>query len=193
MNSVVSGRIKLDSSVYTAPFPKACDCTKCGSACCEAGAIITLEERDRILQVKDELIPLLEPDRRNPQNWFTPPDDEDFTRLGEEASPEKKAKFVGTGTGKDFCNFFNPEFGCALQELSVRKGGHKWGLKPESCILYPLYRDESGVIRPDETLDVSMWCKKAENLESTVFAACQEEIKYVQDLQAPRQSRAPVP
>ena len=101
----VGARLKFDSAIFTTGFPKGCDCGKCSSLCCEAGVLIDEEERDKIVSIKEELLPLLMPDRKNPEKWFSAPDDEDLTRGSEKPLKEedKEGIFV-TGNGADYCN-----------------------------------------------------------------------------------------
>ncbi len=175
----VGAKFKFDSAIFTTTFPQCCDCSKCNSACCEYGAIISLKERDVILQLKDDLMPLLLPKHRDSSKWFSRPDPEDFTRVGEAATDEVLNAYVGTGDGSGSCSFFNPEFGCVIQKLAVMHGKHKWAYKPRACILYPLYEDDKNVIKPDVNLDDAMWCSDKGNHARTMFQSCEEEIAYV--------------
>ncbi len=175
----VGAKVKFDSALFSHPFPKACDINCCKSSCCEAGVIVDLEEEARIMKVKGELLPLLLKDRREVSKWFTPAEAEDFERGGDDCAKIDLEKYRSTGTGTNYCNFFNPGHGCSVQKLAVDKGLHKWAYKPQACILYPVYKDLDGVIKPDTTLDDEMWCCNKGNHETSVFRACLEEIEFV--------------
>ncbi len=176
----VGAKFCFDSSIFSSTFPSCCKPGCCNSSCCEAGAIIDLQERDRILSLKDDLQKLLLEENRNPKDWFVEATDEEFARAdGATVSQEEKALYPSTNAKGGHCVLYNPASGCALQTLALKKGAHKWAYKPSACILYPLFEDYAGVIRPDLDVEMNMWCTDSKNHSTSVFRACLEEIEFV--------------
>ncbi len=176
----VGAKLRFDSSIFTASFPKACRIEHCQSLCCEAGAFISVEERDLILSAKNEVSPFLRKECRDSGNWFVAPTLEDFKYMGCEALfEENKENFSSLNSTSGQCYFFNPECGCALQKLATTGGLHKWAYKPSACVLYPLFEDDDKVIKPDPMFDEKQWCCIKCNHSTSVFRACLEELEFI--------------
>jgi len=175
----VGSKYKFGSDIFTHPFPAGCEVASCQSGCCSGGAIIYASEKKRILSLKKQILPLLDPKNRG-KNWFVRVSAKDCNRCEDKPLSKKYlASLASMAAPGDYCVFFNKKFGCALQKLAVDKGLEKWALKPLGCVLYPLVVDSGHVIKADKDLDDELWCCKKHAHKTTVFRACREEIAFV--------------
>ena len=115
----------IDPKIFTFKFT--CNCS---GECCHYGVYTDLKEHEKILQIKDKLLPLFdETQNKELDKWFEPPEeDEDF----------ESGVAVGTEVINGKCTFLDKNGLCTLQRLAYLEEVNKWKYKPMYCILFPL-------------------------------------------------------
>jgi hypothetical protein len=170
---------KIDTLIFTQGFVPGCDVIKCFGQCCDWGVYMDLKFKDVILQHRNDITAVMDEEQiKNPEKWF-------------EDEIEKDTDFpsgysIGTETytdsgGKTGCIFKDKNNYCSIQNAAIKKGMHKWSLKPKYCIMYPLTVVD-GVLTYDDTHSKRLnYCgiHKKENFTQTVFEAMQEEIIFI--------------
>lgn len=156
--------IKIDPKIFTFKF--GCDCK---GECCHYGVYTDLKEYQKIMSLKDEIIPLMDyTQSKKTDDWFEEPqDDEDF----------ESGTAVGTEIINGKCTFLDKDGLCVLQRLANEHNVHKWQYKPIYCVLFPLTVYENTLTIDDEHIDRLETCNKM-NIQTTIFEHCQEELKY---------------
>lgn len=156
--------IKIDPKIFTFKF--GCDCK---GECCHYGVYTDLKEYQKIMSLKDEIIPLMDNTQsKKTDDWFEEPqDDEDF----------ESGTAVGTEIINGKCAFLDKDGLCILQRLANQHNVHKWQYKPIYCVLFPLTVYENTLTIDDEHIDRLETCNKI-NIQTTIFEHCQEELKY---------------
>lgn len=155
----------IDPKIFTYKFS-----CKCSGECCYYGVYTDLKEHDKILEIKDKILPFFdETQSKDLTKWFEPPeDDEDF----------ESGVAVGTEVINGKCTFLDKEGLCALQKLAILEGAHEWKYKPLYCILFPLTIYEGALTIDDEHIDRLKTCNVEPNNNKSIFDACREELIY---------------
>jgi Fe-S-cluster containining protein len=164
---IING-IKIDPKIFTFKFS-----CKCNGECCYYGVYTDLKEYEKIISIKDEIIPLFDETQNcNISSWFEPPEkDDDF----------ESGVAVGTEVYKGKCTFLDKDGLCTLQKLANFKGEFKWKYKPIYCVLFPFTIYENMLTIDDEHIDRLKHCNKNSGENTTIFEACKEELKYFFD------------
>lgn len=157
--------IKIDPKIFTFQF--SCDCK---GECCNYGVYTDFKEYQKIMSLKDEIIPLMDSTQsKNVNDWFEEPQkDEDFD----------SGIAVGTEIINGKCTFLDKEGLCVLQRLANKHNVHKWEYKPIYCVLFPLTIFENTLTIDDEHIDRLETCNRNPMSSTTIFEHCQEELKY---------------
>lgn len=160
-----------------------CRCTlgECHAACCLYGVWIDRLEAQDILTNAEKIAPHLEPEYRDPRDWFDgreEPDDNAISGWTVHSSvmPDE-AHYGGTA-----CVFLRKDHLCALQVAANANGLHPWRFKPFYCILHPLDLDEEGRITVDETkimLDEEGSCLRPSERPIPLLETFEPELRYL--------------
>ena len=153
----------IDPKIFTFRF--SCNCT---GECCHYGVYTDLAEHEKILKIKDRLLPLFdETQNTNLDKWFEDPEeDEDFD----------SGVAVGTEVINGKCTFLDKNGLCTLQRLANSEEVHKWKYKPMYCILFPLTIYEGALTIDDEHIDRLKSCNSNPIAETSIYDACREEL-----------------
>lgn len=171
--------LKIDPIIFTQGFVPGCDISICAGECCDWGVYMDLKFKDVIMYHKDDIIDVMDDGQIIDTNqWF-------------ENEIEKDADFptgfsIGTGVyvtseNKEQCVFKDKNNFCSIQNAAIKKGMHRWGIKPKYCIMYPL-TIINGILTYDDTHSKRLsYCgiHKKENFTQTVFEAMREELIFV--------------
>ncbi len=146
-------------------------CT-CTSRCCEGGVYVDVREHEQIL-AHTELIKqqMDETQSKDVATWFEQEafDHTDFP----------SGRCIGTQEINKKCTFLDRQGRCSLQVASVAAGRHKWALKPQYCILYPIEITD-GVIGFDDLLqDEEQCCTICDRFAQPLFEGCREELVHL--------------
>ncbi len=129
---------------------KRCALHACRAACCLHGVWVDLLEIQSILAGAALIAPHLEPENRDPRDWFDGREEPDENALsgftGHSTVVEAPGHYGGTA-----CIFLRGDHKCALQVAADAGGLHPWAFKPFYCVLHPLDLDEQGRITLDDT------------------------------------------
>jgi Fe-S-cluster containining protein len=157
--------LKIDPQIFTFRFS-----CKCSGECCLYGVFTDFKEFEKIISIKDKVIPFLdETQSADTKKWFEPPEeDEDF----------ESGVAVGTNIVNSKCAFLDKNGLCTLQKLADTEGIHKWAYKPIYCVLFPLTVYEGSLTIDDEHIDRLKTCNKNPISETTIFEACREELRH---------------
>lgn len=167
---VIKG-LKINPLVFTHKFVKFCDICICSGECCHYGVYTESTEHEMIMGMKDRIIRSMDDSQtKNPEEWFEEPEEDDDFASG---------IAVGTEVYNGKCVFLDRQGFCTLQKIAFEDGENKWKYKPLYCILFPLVISEGELTVDVDHLDRMHYCNKPENQPSTVFEACQEELKHV--------------
>lgn len=171
--------LKIDPIIFTQGFVPGCDVIKCFGQCCDWGVYMDFNFKDVILQHKEDIIAVMDDDQiKEPEKWFEKEiqKDTDFPSgysIGTEVYTDSR--------GKEGCVFKDKNNFCSIQNAAIKKGMHKWSIKPKYCIMYPL-TIVNGILTYDDSHSKRLnYCgmHKKENFTQTVFEAMQEEIIFV--------------
>lgn len=171
--------LKIDTIIFKQGFVPGCDIGICGGQCCDWGVYmdrdfqkVIMEYEVQIKESMDEFQP------KDKSKWFEKEleIDKDFPSgfaLGTELYVNSK--------GTTQCVFKDKNNYCTLQVIAMKKGNHKWSIKPKYCILYPLTVIDNILTYDDEHSKKLEYCgiDKTHNFTQTVYEAMREEIKYV--------------
>ncbi len=103
----------------------------CDGSCCHGGAMVSIEERDRVLNHADIVLEAMTSrGRRDVGRWFDRrlTWDTDFTA----------GWTTGTRVQDKACIFLRKDRLCALQVAGEKHLGSSYALKPSVCLLWPL-------------------------------------------------------
>lgn len=144
------GALRLSPTLTRPARPHTCRLEDCRGACCAGGIWVDVLAVQRILDHAAVVAPLLAPDRRDPDRWFT----EEVMEHQDFPSGVGAATAVGPrpdGSGRLGCVLLLPDQRCALQ-LASEAAGLAWpGLKPFDCATFPVLRSE-GVVGRDRSV-----------------------------------------
>uniref|UniRef100_A0A832DIF0 DUF3109 family protein n=1 Tax=Ignavibacterium album TaxID=591197 RepID=A0A832DIF0_9BACT len=157
--------IKIDPNIFTFKFG-----CRCNGECCHYGVYTDLKEYEKILDIKDKIIPLMdETQSKNISHWFEPAEEDDDFESG---------VAVGTEIVNEKCAFLDKNGLCVLQRLALEEGEHKWKYKPIYCVLFPLTIYQNTLTIDDEHIDRLSYCNKFPISDSSIFDACKEELEF---------------
>lgn len=171
--------IKIDTKIFTQGFVAGCDMNICSGQCCMSGVLMDKNFKDVIMPYKYDIIESMSPDQpKDSETWFEEEveEDADFESgysLGTNVYTDSK--------GVEKCVFNDENHYCTLQVVAMKKGMHKWAIKPTHCILFPVTIVDKTLMYDDvHSLDMD-YCgmHKTENFTQNVFDAVHEEITYV--------------
>ena len=155
----------IDPKIFTYKFG-----CKCSGECCHYGVYADKFEADKILEIKEKILPFFDDSQtRDLSKWFEPPEqDEDF----------ESGVAIGTEVINGKCTFLDKEGLCVLQKLALIEGKHKWEYKPLYCILFPLTIYEGALTIDDGHIDRLETCNVENKNGHSIFDACKEELRY---------------
>ena len=156
----------VDLDIFELRYHSACmQCTYCFDSCCQYGCDVNLGEKDRILALKEELVPFL----RIPESeWFLP---EVYV------DPEyPSGRFVRSAKRNGACVFRSEAGrGCALHRFALATGRDYHDVKPMVCWLFPVCWDQ-GVLRPSSDIRDDLMCR---GRGPTIYESVRNEIRHV--------------
>lgn len=157
--------IKIDPNIFIFKFG-----CQCNGECCHYGVYTDLKEYERIMAIKDKIIPLMdETQSKNISDWFEPAEEDDDFESG---------VAVGTEIVNGKCAFLDKNGLCVLQRLALEEGEHKWKYKPIYCVLFPLTIYQNTLTIDDEHINRLSYCNKFPISDTTIFDACREELEF---------------
>ncbi len=171
--------LKIDPVIFTQGFVKGCDVGICGGQCCNWGVYMDRDFQPVIMNYENEIKNVMDEfQTKDSSKWFEKEleDDKDFPS-GYAIGTELYINSKGTSQ----CVFKDKNNYCSLQVLAVKKGVHKWEIKPKYCIMYPLTIIDNVLTYDDEHSGRLDYCGigHEENFTQSVFEAMTEEIKFV--------------
>ncbi len=158
--------IGIDPRIFTFGFS-----CKCSGECCYYGVYTDLKEHDRIIELKDKIVSLMDDTQTiDVKKWFEPEEeDEDF----------ESGVAVGTELYNNKCVFLDKSGLCTLQKLAINEGEHEWKYKPLYCILYPLTIYEGALTIDEEHMERLKTCNKLHVNGTSIYEACAAELKHL--------------
>jgi len=171
--------LKIEPVIFTQGFVPGCDINICSGQCCNWGVYMDVNFRDVIMMHKDDIISIMDDLQiKDTAKWFEneTEDDDDFPSgiaIGTE--------LYKNAEGTEQCVFKDKNGFCTLQNAAVKKGMHKWAIKPKYCIMYPLTVIDGTLTYDDDHSRKLDYCgiHKKENFTQSVFEAMQEELIFV--------------
>ena len=155
----------IDPKIFTFKF--SCNCS---GECCHYGVYTDLKEHERILSIKDKILPLFDDSQtKDLSKWFEPPEEDDDFESG---------MAVGTEINNGKCTFLDKNGLCVLQKFALIEGEHKWKYKPIFCVLFPLTIFEGALTIDDEHIERLKSCNSDKNNFISIFQSCKEELHY---------------
>ncbi|NPA26453.1 MAG: DUF3109 family protein [Chloroflexi bacterium] len=164
------------------PMPiRRCDWPACGAACCFQGVWVDEAEIEDILRHASQIQPYLEPEDRDPEQWFEATREPDPHSLSGWVRPARvrDAAWHPKGTR---CIFLRRDARCALQVAALAAGEHPWRWKPFYCILHPLDLDAQGRITLppwQELVAEPASCVRPSDQPHRPVELFREEIRYL--------------
>ncbi len=159
-----------------------CALGECRAACCLYGVWIDRVEAQEILANAALIAPHMEPENRDPRDWFDgreEPDEHAISGWTVHSTVVPDAEHYG----ETACIFLRPrDHLCALQVAANANGLHPWRFKPFYCILHPLDLDEQGRITLDETeqmLDEPGSCLRPAGQPIPLIETFEPELRYL--------------
>jgi hypothetical protein len=158
-----------------------CTLGECHAACCLYGVWIDRLEAQEIRNHAALIAPHLEPENRDPADWFDgreEPDENATTGWTVHSTVLPDPDHYG----ETACIFLRKDHLCALQVAADANGLHPWRFKPFYCILHPLDLDEQGRITLDETellLDEPGSCLRAAETNIPLVETFEPELRYL--------------
>lgn len=122
----------------------------CRGACCVGGIWLDVGHVQHILAAEALIAPLLVPDRRDPDQWFSDEvvEHPDFpTGLGTATAVLPRID----GSGRAGCVFVLADHRCALQVAGMAAGMPWPGLKPFDCATFPVLLSEGELVWDQES------------------------------------------
>jgi len=155
--------LKIDPQLFTFKFG-----CRCNGECCYYGVYTDKAEHEKILSLKDKLIPLMdETQSKNVSEWFEEPEpDDDF----------ESGIAVGTEVINGKCTFLDKNGLCVIQSLAINEGKHPWDYKPLYCYLFPITIFEKALTIDDEHIDRLKQCNRSNENGSTIIDFCKDEL-----------------
>jgi Protein of unknown function (DUF3109) len=158
-----------------------CKLGECQAACCLYGVWIDRMEAQEIRANAALIAPHMEPENRDPGDWFDgreEPDDHSITGWAVHSTVIPDSEHYG----ETACIFLRKDHLCALQVAADANGEHPWRFKPYYCILHPLDMDEQGRITLDETelmLEEAGSCLRPAGHPIPLIETFEPELRYL--------------
>ena len=176
---IVLNGLKIDPLIFTQGFVPHCDIPICSGQCCDWGVLMDKEFKDVIIKHEHDIIDVMDEGQlKDSSKWFEDEIEKDPDFPSGEA--------IGTETyetifGNEQCVFKGLNNYCSLQVAAEKKDFHKWEIKPEYCIMYPITIVDSVLTYDDSHSEKLDYCgiHKKENFVHTVFEAMKEELIYI--------------
>ncbi len=158
--------IKIDPAIFTFKFG-----CRCNGECCYYGVYTDLKEYQKIIDIKDKIIPIMDDSQpADIEKWFEAPEkDEDFD----------SGVAVGTELYNKKCVFLDKNGLCSLQKLALAEKKHKWAYKPLYCVLFPLTIFEGALTIDDDHINRLKICNKRPENDISIYDACKEELIHL--------------
>jgi len=155
--------LKIDPKLFTFKFG-----CRCNGECCYYGVYTDKAEHEKIISLKDKLIPLMdETQSKNVDDWFEEPEaDDDF----------ESGIAVGTEVINGKCTFLDKNGLCVIQSLAINEGKHPWEYKPLYCYLFPITIFEKALTLDDEHIDRLKQCNRANETGASIIDFCKNEL-----------------
>lgn len=155
--------LKIDPQLFTFKFG-----CRCNGECCYYGVYTDKYEHERILTLKDKLIPLMdETQSKDVSTWFEEPEpDDDF----------ESGVAVGTEVINGKCAFLDKNGLCVIQSLAINEGKHPWDYKPLYCYLFPITIFEKSLTIDDDHIDRLKQCNRTNENGTTIIDFCKAEL-----------------
>jgi hypothetical protein len=155
--------LKIDTQLFTFEFS-----CRCNGECCYYGVYADKTESEKILSLKDKLIPLMdETQSKNVSEWFEEPQEDDDFESG---------IAVGTEVINGKCAFLDKNGLCVIQSLAINEGKHPWDYKPLYCYLFPITIFEKTLTLDDEHIDRLKKCNRSNENSTTIIDFCKDEL-----------------
>ncbi len=155
--------LKIDPQLFTYKFG-----CRCNGECCYYGVYTDKAEHEKILSLKDKLIPLMdETQSKNVVDWFEEPEpDDDFD----------SGIAVGTEVINGKCTFLDKNGLCVIQSLAINEGKHPWDYKPLYCYLFPITIFEKTLTLDDDHINRLKQCNRSNENGANIIDACKDEL-----------------
>jgi len=158
-----------------------CALAECRAACCLYGVWVDHAEAQTIQANAELIAPYMEPENRDPANWFDGREEPDeHTPSGR--TVHSRVLPAPKHYGGTACIFLRKDHKCALQAAAQANGLHPWHWKPFYCILHPLDLDEEGRITLDETallLEEPGSCLRPASRPIPLVETFEPELRYL--------------
>ena len=158
-----------------------CALGECRAACCLYGVWIDRTEAQTIRTNADRIAPHMEPENRDPDDWFDGREEPDeHTPSG--WTVHSRVLPAPEHYGETACIFLRRDHKCALQTAAQANNLHPWQWKPFYCILHPLDLDEAGRITLDETnllLEEPGSCLRPASQPIPLVETFEPELRYL--------------
>lgn len=155
--------LKIDPQLFTFKFS-----CRCNGECCYYGVYTDKTESEKILSLKDKLIPLMdETQSKNISDWFEEPQEDDDFESG---------IAVGTEVINGKCAFLDKNGLCVIQSLAINEGKHPWDYKPLYCYLFPITIFEKALTLDNEHIDRLKKCNRSNENGTTIIDFCKDEL-----------------
>jgi hypothetical protein len=134
------------------------------------------------IRANAELIaPHMEPENRDPGDWFDEREEPDENALSGWTVHSTVVPDL-QHYGETACIFLRKDYLCALQVAANANGMHPWHFKPFYCILHPLDLDDKGRITLDRTelmLDEPGSCLRPAESPLPLIETFEPELRYL--------------
>jgi len=155
--------LKIDPQLFTYKFG-----CQCNGECCYYGVYTDKAEHEKILSLKDKLIPLMdETQSKDITTWFEEPQEDDDFDSG---------IAVGTEVINGKCVFLDKNGLCVIQSLAINEGKHPWDYKPLYCYLFPITIYEKTLTLDDDHINRLKVCNRANGEGTLIIDFCKDEL-----------------
>ncbi|MFA6597137.1 MAG: DUF3109 family protein [Ignavibacteriaceae bacterium] len=155
--------LKIDPQLFTYKFG-----CQCNGECCYYGVYTDKAEHEKILSLKDKLIPLMdETQSKDITAWFEEPQEDDDFDSG---------IAVGTEVINGKCAFLDKNGLCVIQSLAINEGKHPWDYKPLYCYLFPITIYEKTLTLDDDHINRLKQCNRSNGDGTTIIDFCKDEL-----------------
>ncbi len=162
----------ISPDLFRKGFPAGGGPCSCVSRCCEGGVYVDLKERERILDVKEQI--------KGQMDWSQTKDESRWFETEEMVHTDfPSGKCVGTQEINEKCAFLDSQGRCSIQLASIASGDHKWALKPLYCILFPIEITDNVIGFDDLLQEESSCCSIKGEFATPLFRACKEELVHI--------------
>ena len=172
MSELKIGKYTIDPVLFEKGFSRGCGPYQCQTTCCSSGVYLDPNDRDVILQHKEEIkLKMDETQTTNDSVWF------DNIRVDDQDFPSGYA--IGTEVHNDKCVFLGQDGRCSVQLVSAEKYNDPWKIKPFYCIAFPIVLDTGVLTFDDYQQDKAQCCSIVSDTDSTLVDSCKAELEFV--------------